>query len=317
MFMMHLTKWLRLCSSAPRARRPRSVLLAIDTLEDRAVPSVSQTIFTEASTTNNNLNVWQVNGSSGADTLVVHHNGAGSFTVTDETGTTFNSPANIAIDKLIVRGQGGSDVVRYVLDSDVTRDVIVNVYLGTGNDRFTGTMRGDISDGQKMTMLVQGDGGADLMTMYATPTVPERANDHLTDGAAVNANGMHIGTGAKLDLKMLGNAGNDRIFFDYTGEQDGTLQFDLRGDDNKDVVSAVVNLQAGSTRGVGTSAPARVAGNRDNDNLTFKIFNNSGDNDIVQNAQIDGGLDVFWADNDVGRRTANVTPKYLETDTIV
>ena len=62
------------------------------------------------------------------------------------------------------------------------------------NDRFTGTLNGDISLNDRLEAWVD---GCDLITMYGTPTAPARANDHLTDGLAINENGLRIAPGAR------------------------------------------------------------------------------------------------------------------------
>jgi hypothetical protein len=167
-----------------------------------------------------------------------------------------------------------------------------------------------------MNVTVSGGAGDDLLTMYGTPTAPARANDHLTDGLAINPGGMRVRTGATFNLSMWGGGDDDRIYADYTGELDGVLRLDLRGEDKQDTVSAIVNLQNGSTGQVGTdSRAARVSGGADNDNLTFFIYNPPDGTHLTHRAVIDGGWDwAYWANNDVGHRTNNVTAVEVEVD---
>jgi hypothetical protein len=296
-----------------RVTRPTPpTALTVEALADRIVPSSVE--FREQEPNNpSGPHTAIIIGDSGADSFVVNYDGEGGITVTDEGGAV-HSHANV--NRINITTHGGDDVVRFRLTDTLVRDLVMNVNLNGGHDRFTGTLNGDIAANVDLTAIVSGSAGDDLLTMYGTPTAPARANDSLTDGLAINTGGMRIGSGATLNLSMWGGGDEDRIFADYTGELDGVLQLDLRGEDKQDVVSAIVNLQNGSSGQVGTDArAARVSGGADNDNLTFFIFNPPNGTHLTHRAVIDGGWDLFyWANNDTGHRTNNVTATEVEVD---
>ncbi|HVK14252.1 MAG TPA: hypothetical protein VM597_36260 [Gemmataceae bacterium] len=279
--------------------------LGVEQLADRLVPAT----FSFDGATNTAFVTGELFGS---DAITILHHGDGTVTASDELGNTRNFAG---VDRIVVKTHGGSDVVRYKLDGTLTRDMRIDVDLdevleevaNSGNDRFTGTLNADISNFNRLEVNVYGGYGDDLITMYGTPTAPARAGDSLTDGLAINDNGLRIGVGSELDLALRGGLGNDRIFADYQGELDGLLNLEANGQEGDDVVSAVVRLQAGSTGQVGTSTtPARVTGFWGTDSLRFHVFDNSGNGRPVF-AQINGGEDPFVSlETDVGSRTANV-----------
>jgi hypothetical protein len=280
-------------------RRDVTVGLGVEKLDDRLVPAT----FSFDPATNTAFVTGELFGS---DAIVIRHHGDGTVTASDELGNTRNFAD---VDRLVVKTHGGSDVVRYVLDGLLVRDMRIDVDLdevleevvNSGNDRFTGTVNADISNFNRLEVNVYGGWGDDLITMYGTPTAPVRAGDFLTDGLAINENGFRIGFGGELDLRLLGGMGNDRIFADYQGRLDGVLKLSANGQEGDDVVSAIVRLQDGSLGRVGTSTePARVAGSGGNDTLRFHVFDDSG-NDRPVSARIDGSYGT-----DSGTRTGNV-----------
>jgi hypothetical protein len=284
-----------LLSGGRTGKRHHTAGLRVEPLPDRLVPATfSYNSATDTLTVEGDY--W------GADSLVVLDHGDGTVTVTDQAGETVNFAE---VDRLVVNTHWGNDVVRYKLDGTVVRDMSVEVDLGEGNDRFTGTLNRDISAYDRLHVGVVGHGGDDLITLYGTPTAPARANDHLTDGLAINDGGLRIGTGGELSVLLLGAGGNDRIFLDYQGDLDGILNFQLFGVDGEDTVSAVVRLQHGSAGQVGTSdGAAWVDGWSGTDRLTFHVFDDSGAYRPVF-AVIDGGED-WWQETDRGSRTWNV-----------
>src|SRR5262245_42206072 len=211
-----------------------------------------------------------VTGGAGADSIVIQHNGNGGITVTDANGLNVSQTG---VDRLVVSTGDGADAVRYRLTGNLARSMVIEMSLGNGNDRFTGTLNNDINPNRKLDLFVNGYNGNDLLTLYGAPTAPNRANDFLTDGLAINAGGLRIGSGGELEVDLKGNLGNDRVLVDYQGELDGVLDMNVDGGSDQDVLSGIVRMQAGSTGRVGTTEEAsRVAGYYGSDNLTFLIF---------------------------------------------
>jgi hypothetical protein len=286
--------------------------LGVEALGDRIVPSTVN-FCEQTQNDSSSPHTAIIIGDSGDNTFVVHYNGGGEITITDEGGA-FHTHSNV--NRINITTHGGNDVVRFALDGNLVRDLELNVNLNGGNDRFTGTLAGNIATNRDLTVGIYGGAGNDLLTMYGTETAPARANDHLTNGLAINPGGMRINSGATFDLTMWGGDNDDRIFADYEGELDGTLLHSLHGEQKQDTVSAIVTLLNGSTGHVGTDARAAVvAGDSDNDNLTFFIYNPPDGTHLTHRAVIDGGWDwAYWANNDVGHRTDNVTPVGIEAD---
>ena len=244
-----------------------------------------------------------VTGGRYDDFITVLHHGDGTLTVSDVVHVLDFSD----VDGLVVSTDSGNDVVRYTLDGPLVRGMGIDVYLGDGNDRFTGTLNRDLLAGPLDTD-VYGQGGDDLITMYGTPTAPSIANDHLTDGLAINTNGLRIAQGAVLGGHLSGGGGNDRIYEYYEGELNGVVHISMAGGAGEDNLGATVRVWSGSTGRVGSSTnPARMSGGEGSDGLWFYVFNNSG-NSVDVNAEIDGGEDPWWwpYDTDTGSRTENV-----------
>jgi hypothetical protein len=306
------TSWLKkvsgIVASSNSTRRP-SARLDVEALGDRIVPSVDFVPQTQNDPSSPHTAI--IIGDSGADTFVVRYDGSGGITVTDEQGA-FHSHDNVT--GINITTHSGNDVVRFVLDGTLTRDLDLNVNMVNGNDRFTGTLEGNILANVDLSAYISGGAGDDLLTMYGTETAPARANDHLTNGLAINPFGMRIGSGATLDLTMVGDGDDDRIYADYDGELDGTLQLKLLGEEHQDTVSAIVELRNGSTGRVGSVArSALVHGGTDNDNVTFFIYNPPDGTHLTHRARIDGGYDFFyWANDDIGFYTNNVTAVEVE-----
>jgi hypothetical protein len=118
----------------PGRKSHRVTLLRVEPLPDRLVPAmVGYDTATDAVV---------ITGNQGADYITVLDHGDGSVTVSDETGATFDFSD---VDRIEVDTGTGDDVVRYKLDGTLVRDMDVVVYLGSGDNRFTGTLNRDIS----------------------------------------------------------------------------------------------------------------------------------------------------------------------------
>lgn len=267
----------------------------LEALDSRLVPT---TVTSDAT-------FYYVDGDYWAnDSLVVIAHGGGGFTVTDAAGLGFTIPAG---KELKVRTHFGNDVVRYATDGTFSgTDSRVSVDLGEGNDRFTGTLNRDLTNGTFLKVDVRGTGGNDLITLYGTPTAPTRANDHLTDGLAINTGGMSISATSELQAYLDGGGGDDRILFDYEGDLDGEVHLLAEGRDGNDEVGADLTLN-GSSTGL---LDAWVEGDGGSDILRLRVFDFSGGN-VDVDADIYGDDDLaMWPDylsNDEAFHTGNVT----------
>jgi hypothetical protein len=284
----------------------------VETMESRLVPTVS--IHSSGHDSYVDGDYW------GSDTLVVRAFGDGSYKVEDNQGHSVTAPAG---QKLHVYTHFGNDTVRYVT-GDFNSATIANfapsdveVDLGEGNDKFTGTINKDIGFLNQVILNVHGRGGNDMIAVYGQPLAPKRSGDNLTDGLAINSGGLFIDGSSSLEVNIFGDGGNDKLFFNYDGQLIGNLDMELDGGSGNDHVEARANIQAGSLGVFGqtgahgvmeTTQLARVDGSSGNDMLIFAIADHSnGHVDI--NAVIRGRVptDITAAfDYDKAKHTSNV-----------
>lgn len=280
----------------------------VETMETRLMPSIS--MHSSGSDT-------YVDGDYlGKDNFTVRAFGDGSYKVEDNKGHSVSVPVG---QKLHVYTHFGDDKVRFVtghFGADANAPLVdsnVEVDLGEGNDKFTGTINKDIRFAN-VVLNVLGQGGDDMIALYGTQVAPTRSGDNLTDGSAINANGLFIDTTGNLALGLFGDGGNDKIYFNYDGVLKGGIDMELDGGSGNDHIEARANIRAGSigifgnTGWLQTNQLARVDGSSGNDNLIFKVVDHSnGQVDI--NAVIRGRVptDLTAAfDNDTAKHSANV-----------
>jgi hypothetical protein len=125
--------------------------------------------------------------------------------------------------------------------------------MGSGRDLFTGRIQGDINANRTLYMRVLGNDGADGLDLTATTDVD-------------------IQSGALYRVEMLGGGSRDRVDFNYRGEIDGLLRYNLAGDsgneDGAGFVRATIRADSGSSGQIGiVGEAARVSGDSGNDNL--------------------------------------------------
>jgi hypothetical protein len=242
----------------------------LEGMEDRLVPTSLGVYSSYAGLSN----VAVITGTDQPDTITIHHHndqdGNAVITVHDSTGYAETRIGKI--DNIYIDTGKGDDVVRYSLTGDLTRSMRIEAHLGQGNDRFTATLDHDINADRNLKMFLYGEEDNDLITVYGTPTAPDRLGDFLENGMAINAGGLKVGAGGLLRVDADGGTGADQIFFDYDGELDGTLLVRLKGRAGSDLVSANLNLRDGSTGQVGEAGTSSsVWGGDDEDHCIFMI----------------------------------------------
>src|SRR5262245_40743917 len=109
---------------ASRRLQPSSVL-RLETLEDRLVPSSYG--FSSATGTVT-INAQSLSG----DSFTVLYDGHGNISVTDNTGGSFS---HAGVNKIVVNGSYGNDVVRFALTGNLAQNLEVDAALGDGDDR--------------------------------------------------------------------------------------------------------------------------------------------------------------------------------------
>jgi hypothetical protein len=138
--------------------------------------------------------------------------------------------------------------------------------------------------------------------------------DTMSVGVFGNTAGISL-----LSLDLNGGSGVDTMAVSYQGKADGEVRINVRGGADNDTVSALVDVAANSEGRLGAGGQqATVEGNSGNDNLDFRVHNQTSPGFEVF-AKIDGGSNSFFSffpfgRGDVGRHTANVAATGLERD---
>jgi hypothetical protein len=290
----------RKSKNAPsRAHRPQRFVPELQRLDDRIVPTrVSYNTSTDKLIVQSEHN---------NETIVIRHHGNGEVRVEDSHGLdlTFSDVSHLTIDT-----QGRFDnAVRYMLDGDLTRSMNIHAYFSGNNggdsSRFTGTLNRDIT-GTDLNLTFKFFGGYsdDLFTLYGMESAPTIANDHLTDGLAINPGGLYIASGSTLSVTAQGGYNKDRVFFYYSGVLDGHIQFDLNGGNQSDQILVIAQLLDGSSGGITSS---QVIAGSGNDGVWVKVYDYSDeDNGIYVHAYADNPGDWFSFDHDLGSFTSFV-----------
>lgn len=284
----------------------------VETMESRLMPSVS--VHSSGHDSYVDGDYW------GNDNLTVRAFGDGSYKVEDNQGHSVSVPSGM---KLHVYTHFGDDTVRFVTGNFNSLTIPnfapsdVDVDLGEGNDKFTGTFNKDIGFLNQVIVNVHGQGGDDMIALYGQPVAPIRSGDNLTDGSAINTGGLFIDGSSSLEVGIFGDSGNDKLFFNYDGQLIGNMDMELDGGSGNDQVEARVNIRAGSLGVFGqtgahgvmeTTQLARVDGSSGNDKLIFAVVDNSNGH-VDVNAVIRGRVptDLTAAfDFDTAKHTSNV-----------
>jgi hypothetical protein len=264
---------------------------SMETLEDRCTPTVT------VSPSGTTLNITSNNAS---DAITVRDNGDGDVNVTFNGG----SFAGNNFRRINVNLNGGDDRFTYTQTGNRTRSMELRGSMGSGRDLFTGRIQGDILANTTLFIRMAGNDGADGLDLTATTDVDIQA-------------------GATMRVEMLGGSSRDRVDFNYQGEIDGTLRYNLAGDSGDEngagFVRATIRADLGSTGQIGiVGEAARTSGDSGDDSLGHFVFKQSSDIFLAVSAIADGGPGAlfFLSGNDVCNHTANVTSVNCESDFI-
>src|SRR5262245_49188978 len=224
--------------------------------------------------------------------------------------------------------QGGGDVVRVTQGTaanpvTMTRSRELTFDGGFDDDYFEANVHGQIGFvtqspflGQipfghpvlvPVSLQITANGGTDGILGLA----PGHDTMNINAGSLTGNDNLDILAGSKLALDLDGQGGDDQISVTYGGELDGKLVLRANGNDGDDIVSARLNLDAGSTGHVsgpdnaaGFETPALVFGGYGNDILTFTVHKDDPTDPATVNAQINGGGDIFFPGFDQGTFSA-------------
>jgi hypothetical protein len=270
-----------------RSRSPRGPFVPrLERLEDRLVLSVAVRQVGDTLI---------IRGDDKPNHIIISDNGTGAahnIQVAAGNGSTFTSGTD-PVTKVLVRTGKGGDTVDYNLTGSTASVMTVDVHLGKGADNFNGHLNGHaLLSGANYKFAVRGgDGHNDL---------------DFSSGA-----GAAISAGAKLTVNEVGGDDADHLSLAYDGVLDGRLNFHLDGRGGPDVLSANVNIRAGSKGTLGVAGDdATLSGGRGNDTLTYLVHTNGSTADVFALANGGPGTDTAF-------HTKNVTAVNVEHDHIV
>src|SRR5262249_42064507 len=149
--------WVRFERRQALRQRYKPRLLALETLEDRAVPAITAT-FSAATGT---LSVF---GDSHANTILISRDAAGNILVNGDgaaVAVSGGTPtvANVALIQAF--GQAGNDTI--TLDEANGALPAANLFGGAGNDVLTGGSGNDMLFGEAGNDTLLGKGGNDFL----------------------------------------------------------------------------------------------------------------------------------------------------------
>lgn len=209
-------------------------------LEDRCTPAVS--ILTLGRT-------MFILGDSSANTVEIKDQGDGTINATITSSTNTATRDATRINSIVVLARGGADTVKYELGNPLTTARALLFDLGAGNDAATLNASAGVSSSALLAAVYGGEGIDDIQASIGT-----------------------IAYGAYAGVALDGGAGDDSVAATFTGQLDGALALAVAGGLDNDKVSAVLDIDPGST---GYLAVAALGGSGD-DNLTLNVNDNSG-----------------------------------------
>lgn len=262
-------------------RKPRArITPGTESLEGRRMLS-SSTVTVQGDTL-------LIRGDNGWNEIVVFDDGtnaANSIRVQYD-GLTMQVPSPAAIKTVRIEAYGGEDRLTYMSGLyQSPRPIVarrtVSVDLGDGVDRFSGNVYNDLARGASLDMRVRGGSGGDMIVVRAQTDVD-------------------VAAGARLNVDLRGDTGENTVGFFYKGELDGDLGLLAIGGRDRDKMMAWVDVDRGSTGRFGTlERSAELNGEEQDDQLAFYVRESG---TISYNLLIKGNSGA-----DRSRRTRNVT----------
>jgi hypothetical protein len=212
----------------------------------------------------------------------------------------------------------GNDVVEYDLTGALSaglpgaaRQIIGK--LGSGTARFTANVNANLQSAS-LSLQVSGGSGKDTLELIQKGSLfgTARLDCQYTGGARDSVltfstqAGVNNGIGTSENVSLQGGRGRDQIGMSYSGNLDGSLSLTADGGLNRDVIVAVVALDAKSGTNFGAGVVpgllnVKELGGAGNDNLTLEVSqqvsNTVNLNAVHVAAQIEGGdgFDSFHA----------------------
>lgn len=177
--------------------KSRRFIPRLDILDDRCVPAV----LVELQGT-----VLTITGDAGDNSITITD--TGKEAVYQDPGERFGGITVVAdgetflidteVTAILVNTFAGADSVVYDLTDFLAVTRLIDVQLGKGADTFTANLTGQVIDGESTNVAINayGQGGGDTLVL--------------------NAEGVTVNPGARLDVYFEGAAGRDAITFNHS-----------------------------------------------------------------------------------------------------
>jgi hypothetical protein len=245
--------------SPPCSRKAAAVFRPrLEPLEDRCLPAVSISILPG--------NVLQVLGSNRNDRIQIIDNGSAAENNVVVLADRTEFIPGVAVSNVVVRTHGGNDNVVYTQAGALQRNItrFVNVFLGSGTDRFHAQLPGGLVTGSSLTIDVHGGSGSD--------------NESIGGGGDIAA-------GAALTVILDGGLAGSTITTTYQAQVKGNLIVFAAGGPSDDVLHGVYTLNTGSTGALS----AQFQGGFGDDHFFLNVRQISLLDRVSINAAVDGG----------------------------
>lgn len=283
---------------APRKPRPRQLRPTLDPLETRrlmAAKVAPQVSIVETPDGAGSVTI-QVTGTSRNDNIFVTDDGkhaAGSLRITANGIPLFINTAPFSF--VTIATGAGRDRVSYNLAGGLAAGPSQNVSIssagqngisnrGGGNLQVTANLAGSIAANSSLTLLVSPDpkasttlnvahsGTVDGNLIYGlTPTNSNSTNVRTGPTTFTAISTATVGASGLLGIGQIGGASRNLMQVDYNGTNNGELFVFGSGRGAKDVLTASLAMNAGSTGTVGQNTPAQLMSTGKNARVQFLI----------------------------------------------
>jgi hypothetical protein len=218
-----------------------------------------------------------ITGDINANVVVINDNGTGEAGNLSGTidGVAFNPMTTaVAINKVTMILGRGNDSVTYTLTDDTDTAIMrVDAFLNRGNDSF---------------FLNVGSNGFFLNSRYFFRVDGQNGNDIIRAVMQSTTEFFNVGATSSIGMNIRGGNGDDVISFQYSGDNDGLVNFWSDGGDGDDTIGVIYNIFNDPGNVVGRYWAQVYGGDGDN-TLGVRIFDFDPDTRDAIIGLIDGG----------------------------
>jgi hypothetical protein len=251
-------------SFPPRRKPAAGFRPRLEPLEDRCLPAVSFSIQPG--------NVLKVVGSNHNDRIQIFDNGTSTVDNVIVVANRTEFIPGVAVSNVVVKTREGNDNVVYTQTGGLGRNITraVNVFLGSGTDRFHAQLPGGLVAGASLTLDVHGSDGS--------------YNESIGGGGDIAA-------GATLTAILDGGSAASTITTNYQAQIKGTMVVFAAGGPGDDVIHGTYTLNTGSTGALSV----QFQGGFGDDDFFLNVRQVSSFDRVSISASVDGGPGINHA----------------------